>query len=348
MSLATIANSQWCVMKPRRVLRLASAFGQFPTPVTDIVAASGLHVESHDISPQFLAAVQEEAQGALKRALAKVIGLLDVRGRTMHIDSSVHYARRPFLMLHELGHGVLPWQREAYSLTADCRKSILPDVADLFEREASAFASEVLFQLESFQIEASDYPIEIATPVALARKYGASIYSSIRRYVSTNEWACAVVVLNPPVQVVGQGPAAVVRRVIASKTFQEKFGDLSLPASVTGEHPLGRIVPVSGRATRAQGIRLRDRSGQPVECMVEAFDTTHQVFILLTEAAPSLRCRPSTTYCQGALVGRPASIHLDQPPLIRSSSELTLSSTGRIDRRGVLDARSQVCRRRNW
>ncbi|XOV74839.1 MAG: ImmA/IrrE family metallo-endopeptidase [Phycisphaerales bacterium] len=98
----------------------------------------------------------------------------------MHLDKTVHAAKLPFLKLHELGHGLLPWQRDIYALTADCKQTLDPEVNDLFERETNAFASEVLFQVDTFTNEAADHPFSIKTPMKLSKKYGASVYSTVR------------------------------------------------------------------------------------------------------------------------------------------------------------------------
>ena len=48
------------------------------------------------------------------------------------------------------------------------------DVADLFDREANVFATEVLFQLDNFINETNDQEFGIFVPVRTSKKYGAS------------------------------------------------------------------------------------------------------------------------------------------------------------------------------
>ncbi len=270
-----------------RAIEEGGGFGVFPTPVDDIIeAAKHSVISDQEIDDRFLAKATKKVGGALKKALSKVLGVLDVAAKTMHLDKTVHAAKLPFLKLHELGHGLLPWQRDVYALTADCKQTLDPEVNDLFERETNAFASEVLFQVDTFTNEAANHPFSIKTPMKLSKKYGASVYSTVRRYVRTNARSCAVVVLEPPELVTGHGFTAKLRRVVASPAFEAEFGIAGWPEAVTPDDPLGKIVPMGGRRmSRPQQIVLTDLNGTRHECVAEAFDSKHQVFILICPQA---------------------------------------------------------------
>src|SRR3546814_10163766 len=67
-----------------------------------------------------------------------------------------------------------------------------------FEREANVFASEVLFQMDIFAEEAGDLTFGMAAPLQLAKRYGASVYATARRYVMASDRVCAVLIFNPP------------------------------------------------------------------------------------------------------------------------------------------------------
>tara|TARA_A100000171_G_scaffold52439_2_gene70783 strand:- start:291 stop:1190 length:900 start_codon:yes stop_codon:yes gene_type:complete len=269
-----------------RAIQDADAFGVFPTPVDEIIeAAKHSVVANQDIDDHFLAKRSKRTGGVLKKALSKVLGVLDVAARTMHLDKTVHAAKLPFLKLHELGHGILPWQRDIYALTADCKQTLDPDINDLFERETNAFASEVLFQVDTFTNEAADYKFSINTPITLSKTYGASVYATVRRYVRTNARSCVVLVLNPPVFVEGHGFKATLRRVVASPTFESQFIGLQWPKVYTPDDALGKIVPFDRRMSRPQSIELVDANGTRHECVAEAFNSTHQIFILICPQA---------------------------------------------------------------
>jgi len=271
----------------RKALDAADAMGCLPTPVDQVIAAAK-HVvlKQQEIDEGFLAKARKRVGSSLKRALSKVMGVLDVSARIMHLDKLVPIHKIVFLKLHELGHGILPWQREMYALTEDCKKTIDPDVTEIFEQESNAFACEVLFQLDTFTNDAADSAFGLKTPLSLAKRYGASVYSCVRRYVATNARACAVIVLNPPEIHTSDGFRASLRRVVASPLFATIFGDLKLPGVFTPDDEIGCIVPTGGRKmSRPRTLVLSDQNGARHECIAEAFSYPYYVFILIYPTA---------------------------------------------------------------
>ena len=87
-------------------------------------------------------------------------------------------------------------------------------------------------------------------------------------------------ILEPIQYVAGHGARAAVRRIESSPSFAAQFGR---PADIiiTPDHHLGRILPVGRKMTRPTTLSLTDRNGTSHECVAEAFDTTHNVIILL-------------------------------------------------------------------
>ncbi|MEW8050030.1 MAG: hypothetical protein AB2809_06580, partial [Candidatus Thiodiazotropha sp.] len=229
----------------------------------------------------------------LRKALSKVIGLFDARSRLVFIDRTLLAVKQTYIRLHETAHGFLSWQKDMYAVVEDSKQNLDPDVADLFDREANVFASEVLFQIDSFAEEANDRDFSIFTPVRMSKKYGASIYSSVRQYVSKNPKACTVIVLDPPVLEEGDGFRANLRRAISSPSFHEQYGDLQLPEFFTPSDKIGAMVPVGKRrASGKREITLEDRNGVAHECIAEAFTQGYQVFVLIV----SVKALTSTTF----------------------------------------------------
>lgn len=265
-----------------RLLREAGAIGRLPTPVADLVAAARLEV-ARDVSLDqgFLGRLYRKVTAPVRRALEKVLGLLDRRDRTIYLDRTVHKNKAPFLCLHETGHDILPWQRDTFSLLEDCQQTLDPEVQDQFEREANVFACEVLFQLGRFEEEARDCAFGLRTPLELARRYGSSCYAAVRRYVATNRRACAVLVLDPPVYEVGTGYTASLRRTMQSPAFTARFGRPAWPEALRPGDFLHTVLPLGRRFTRPSPCRLRNLNGDEERCMVEAFDSSYQVFILV-------------------------------------------------------------------
>lgn len=269
-----------------RMLAEADALGRFPTPISDILATAGVEVApAEELDESFLNWIRKKAGGTgatLKRALSKVLGLFDAKSRLIFVDRTVLAVKQAFIKLHETGHAVLPWQKDIYGVIEDCEKTLSPEISDLFDREANVFASEVLFQVDSFIQEASDHEFGILIPVRLSSKYGASIYASIRQYVSKNLGACVVLIFDPPLPMEGEGFAASLRRVVSSSLFREQVGNLVWPEIVSPGDEIGAMIPVGGRKMSGKReIQLTDRDGRRHECIAEAFTQGHQVFVLI-------------------------------------------------------------------
>ena len=215
------------------LLRKAAAIGVLPTPIADLVSAAELEIEREAVLDKvYLGRIYKSLPNSIKlvpdrikRALDKVSGLLDARDRRIHLDKNLHEKRRAFLSLHETAHDFLPWQKDLYQIMEDSEFVLDLDTSDLFERQANCFASEVWFQLDQFAREAADCKFGLITPLRLADRYGASVYSSIRRYVSTNQRPCAVLVFDPPVEK-NDSTWMNARRILCSPEFLRQFGRL--------------------------------------------------------------------------------------------------------------------------
>lgn len=275
-----------------QLLRDAAAFGRYPTPIDDIMAAAKLTVVDDEVlNESFLRRFVAKAKASvatIKSALSKVLGLFEANDRLVVIDKDTPVPRIPFVKLHEAGHGMMPHQSKIYALIHDCEKTLDPDISDLFEREANVFASEVLFQGEVFAQQAQSEEFGIKSAMALAKQFGGSNYATFRRYVTTNPCACCLVVLEPVLADGMGGFHAEVRRVVASKTFHRMYDAAKLGNTVTAQHPLSALVPrgPKQRMVQPRGIGLVDRNGNRRECTGEAFDTKHQILILVRDEGP--------------------------------------------------------------
>ncbi|MHB9035022.1 MAG: ImmA/IrrE family metallo-endopeptidase [Armatimonadota bacterium] len=268
------------------LLRCASAYDRFPTPVDDLVAAARLTVASDvSLDTGFLSKIYRNVtQGieGIKRALEKVLGLLDTREKTIYLDQTVLQVRKNFIKLHEAGHGFLPWQKDAFTIVEDGEASLDPEIREEFEREASIFASEVLFQCGRFEKQCCDLPFGLKTPINLSKSYSASCYAAIRRYVSTHHRACAVFVFNQPVYSAGEGYKATVRRTVESEAFRLSHG--KLPDQVGIELQDLVTATAQGKSPTFADpctITLQFDNGQQVSMVAEAFNSTYQVFVLV-------------------------------------------------------------------
>lgn len=114
----------------------------------------------------------------------------------------------------------------------------------------------------------------------LAEKFGASLNASAREFARTNYRDCLVIVLNPIEFVAGSGARAHVRRIEPSPSFRTRFPVPALEF-VTLDHALGRMLPIGRRMVRPTSVVLKDRNGDDHDCLAEAFDTKHNILLLL-------------------------------------------------------------------
>jgi len=269
----------------KKLLDRASAWDRFPTPIEDILVAAKLQVAPTSIFDPaailaFIKTKTADAAHRIKSAISKVFGLYDGDEQVIHIDDKVGESKQNFLKLHETGHHEIPKHRKLFRFFQDCEKTLAPETADLFEREANNFARFALFQGDTYAKCAADCKFEIKTPMKLAGKFGASVYASAREFARTNQKACVVYILEPIELVEGCGARAVVRRVEPSPSFIQQFG---YPAEtvITLDHALGPVLPINRKMTRPRSLSITDRNGEEHECVAEAFDTTWNVLILL-------------------------------------------------------------------
>jgi hypothetical protein len=271
--------------RARKTLDRASAWGRFPTPVEDIVAAAKLSLAPTNMFDParilaFVAGKTALAAHRVKSAISKVLGLYDAAEKVIHIDGTVGESKQNFLKLHETGHHEIPTHKKLFLIFQDCEKTLSPETAELFEREANNFARFALFQDDAYAKHAADCKFEIKTPMNLAKVFGASVYASMREFVRTNPRACVVYVLEPIEFVQGAGVRALVRRIESSPSFAREFGHPT-DAVITADHQLGQVLPVGRRMTRPVSVVGVDRNGKKHECVAEAFKTPRNVFVLL-------------------------------------------------------------------
>jgi uncharacterized protein DUF955 len=271
--------------RARLLLDRAAAWDRLPTPVDDIVASAKLRVAPKGIfdAASFLAFIKKKSAAAahtLKCALSKVLGLYDANEEIIHIDQDVGLSKQTFLKLHETGHHEMPSHRKIFRLFQDCEQTLAPAIADQFEREANNFARYALFQGDGFKNRAADLPMGLKTPISLAKTFGASVYASAREFARTHHRACVVYVLEPIVFAPGRGARAEVRRIETSLPFRLQFGcpgDLVIDL----DHALGDLLPIGRKMTKPTPLVFRDKNGVDHECLGEAFDTKHNVLLLI-------------------------------------------------------------------
>ncbi len=208
----------------RNILIDSKAAGRFPTPVDTIIAYTELSldrgVDLSKIELSFLSA-SKDFFGRISR---KVLGMIDIRQKTIYLDHSQRPSRKNFVKLHEVGHGVLPWQSALLGCLDD-EHTISPEIDEVYEGEASYFASCCLFQQERFNEESAKLPLSLASAQVLATKFGGSLQATLRRYVEFSPHRCSMLVFHRP-EFNGTCKAKI-RNYFESPRFNDETGGLA-------------------------------------------------------------------------------------------------------------------------
>ena len=256
------------------LLRAAGAYGRYPTPVDDIVAARGLQ-ESADfaLDEGLLKTMPKRARDLVRRAFRGWRGALDRRERVVHISEHVtHEGQKRFITLHEVSHDDFPWQRQL--IHADNAETLNPTTKILFEQEANQGAAELLFQRDGFASDGKSLTIGTAAVVHLATRYGSSLHAAFRRYAETHHEAVQVIRLSPCPN--GDGSYTRYEQPESAK-WSQRFGTSLYPQCL---HPSKH----SFLAAIDHGLDeapLSDRDGLRVNVHVETLNTSYALFVLL-------------------------------------------------------------------
>lgn len=267
----------------------SKAWGKFPTPVDQLVQYAELQIERgvdlSKVDPGFFT----KNFNFLSRALNKAIGLVDFRQKIIYLDHSQSESRKGFVKLHEVGHKALSWQSDLLGFMDD-ESTLDASVKDVFEREASYFASDALFQLDRFDDEAANLPLCIKSPQVLAKKFGGSNHASIRRYVERSKKRCAVLILHKAEQ--NGEYSAKIRDYFQSPTFTADFGEISWPTEKCGLDWVFIQELKRGRRWHEDGqIALTTENGTCVTFTYHFFNNTFNTFILLLPAGEKIKSR---------------------------------------------------------
>jgi hypothetical protein len=261
------------------ILKASKSLDMFPTPVDRIVAHAELVVRNDvDISKIHNGYLSLDSP-ALRRAIAKVRGLLDRRERYIYLDLSQVPSRKNFVKLHETGHHVLPWQRGIYEWLDDDDDSLRPEAIEEFEAEANYFASLTLFQHDRFDTELDKLALEMESAIYLSKKFGASIHSTLRKMVESSPKRCALIVLKNFAPK-GEGRSCDLRDLFQSRRFGKAFGEMLIPRSFDSEWTFVNDYYYGRRLKKDGRIALPTAEGF-TQCSYEFFHNYYNAFVLV-------------------------------------------------------------------
>jgi len=257
------------------ILKSSKSLDVFPTPVDKIVEYCELNLSNkngfHNIPSNYI----PKKIDAFNRMLKKVLGAFDREEKVIYIDPSLPHVKQNFIKLHETGHGAIPWQTEIKYEDNDYTLS--PAVKEVFEAEANYFASAGLFQLKRFEDEMNKLPLEIGSPMALAKKFGGSNHAAIRRYAEVSKKRCCLLVLEDKN---GSKNSLDLRNSFQSISFTKEFGELTLPKVFNSDFPFILDYTRKRQFHKDGTIQLLIH-GEFVEFSYHYFNNRYNVFVLI-------------------------------------------------------------------
>lgn len=271
-------------------LRNAGVTGVIPTPLDEVAKTAGI-TEIIDISrlPKDIAARKP-------RAMKRVLGALLHRERVVLVDRSQCRPKVRLTEAHEIGHQIIPWHQSAFQL--DDADRLLGVTRDQLEQEAYLAGGHLLFQSQHFWRQALDYQVSIATPIALAAEYGASLHATIRYFALHHPQPVAVIVAGKFIS--HRDGSVPVWGSIDSPAFLDRFGTLAdrmaghLMIGDGDGQPLGDIArkAMSAGDVEAKDVIVSDRNGARRAFVAEAFFNQHNLFVMFTEKKAARFGRP--------------------------------------------------------
>lgn len=249
-----------------------------PTPVVACVAHAKLSIEGRfslgQLPPgEYRALIDDQV---FHLAIEHTSGLLDRTNSRIYLKAGMVPGRRNFVTLHEVGHGWLPWQR-LHPTHPDGEQNLDPDTRAREEWEANVFAAETLFQLDRFEREARDLPLELQSAMALADRFEASVHASLRRFVERHDQRAVLLVLerHPVVR-----PAGAQHRVVAvhwSRPFRRRYPQWKRPRWL----PAALFAPLRTKnvAVHFEGELPLDTGDEVVSMALQGFRNEHHILL---------------------------------------------------------------------
>ena len=274
------------------LLTQAKALDIFPTPIDRIVRTADLVVDGtidlSAVSHPFMFKVSD----TLMSGWNKVRGFLDRSEKIIYLDLQQLPTRQNFVKLHEVGHQVLPWQREVMQYL-DNDDTLSFTTREEFEAEANYFSSLTLFQQDRFMSEMGKLELNMKSGMMLGKKFGGSVHASLRRMVEQSNKRCALLVLkkNENSMFPYELPECGKKDLFQSKKFTEEFGEIYTPDQFGYEWTFVQDF-MYGRKYHEGGEVVLNTDNGPTTFIYHFFNNTYNGFVFLL---PEGECQSSRT-----------------------------------------------------
>lgn len=257
------------------LLRRADALGVVPTPLDQVLEVSQL-VAAGDVTlePAERRQLRKLFGSLVDRAWDRLQGVIHFGAREVWVRPDLHVLRKRFVTAHEIGHDVLPWQREAIAYLDDAER-LRPDVRVAYERQANQAAIELLAQGDTLRKEADDSRLTGQLLSELSAKFQISMQAISRRIVEETRHDAALAL-----RFRGSSGRFGPYHLYCSPTFSKRFG----------WHLTGMPTEAKGAAREAltavdtAEFDVLDLAGKFVTMEIETIHTPRALLVLITPA----------------------------------------------------------------
>ena len=257
------------------LLRRADAIDVYPTPLDRVMEVARLVAAGEITLDEAEKRQLRKRFGSLvDKVLHQLQGVIHLKAREVWVHPDLPTLRRRFVTAHEIGHDVLPWQRELAYIDDD--KRLRDDVRFRFEREANQAAIELLAQGDALRGEADDSPLSLSALAKLSDKYQISLQAIARRVTEETRQDAAMAIRFRS-RTGGIGPY----HVYCSPTFQSRFGWATSSLPPEARHGARN----AARTTAAADFLVADLSTTFVQVTVETVETRYAFIALFTPVA---------------------------------------------------------------
>lgn len=263
------------------VIQEAGVAGVFPTPMTAVQAQLGIRerIPMQDLP--------EPVSAKKPSWISRALGAYVRSERTVFIDTTQAEPRVLFTDAHEAIHAACEWHDAA--LHWDGVDELFRQRQDQVEGEANYGAGHLIFQGGRFHRVALEDAVSLATPLALADRFGASRVAAAHFYTEEHPDPVALLVLGRYIRL--GSDTYPIWRSVHSRSFGERYGDLGarfpqgVKASDVGNAPFASVLSACRTAIDppSDRIELTDLAGKPRPFVAEAFFNQYVQLVFVHE-----------------------------------------------------------------
>jgi transcriptional regulator with XRE-family HTH domain/Zn-dependent peptidase ImmA (M78 family) len=261
------------------LLRKADCLHQIPTPLDQVMQVSRLVMAGEiQLEPEERRILRRRFGDLVDSVMNRLQGAIHFRSNEIFIRPELHELKRRFVLAHEVGHSILPWQRDVNAYLDDAQR-LSPDVRISYERQANQAAIDILAQGMSLVKELDDSKFSALLLSEASDRYQISLQAMFRYAVEeTHQQAATVIRFRRQGYV---GPP----HVYCSTTFSSQFGlqGAGLPSE------LDQAIVAAARTGLPRTCPILDRNGAVTTINVDVLDTPYARLALLVPAKSERR-----------------------------------------------------------